>query len=135
MQGHAQGQGMYSELHDTTERNPITYLLTYVQISVHSADVKSVLRVFSIEVPAREKDDLKEEPIVIKLRKVRARILTGPSLCFTICTINRRAVPVTMVFKPIITRVFMSLSFCICTAKQSTAFRNIRRAIQFNTPT
>ena len=41
------------------------------QISVHAADVKSVLRVFSIEVPAREKDDLKEEPIVVKLRKVR----------------------------------------------------------------
>lgn len=44
--------------------------LTRLQISVHSADVKSVLRVFSIEVPAREKDDLKEEPIVVKLRKV-----------------------------------------------------------------
>ena len=32
--------------------------------------MKNVLRVFSIEVPAREKDDLKEEPIIIKLRKV-----------------------------------------------------------------
>ena len=41
------------------------------QISVHAADVKQVLRVFSIEVPAREKDDLKMEPIVVKLRKVR----------------------------------------------------------------
>jgi len=40
------------------------------QISVHSADVKNVLRVFSIEVPAREKDDLNEDPIVIRLRKV-----------------------------------------------------------------
>ena len=29
-----------------------------------------MLRVFSMEVPAREKDDLKEEPIVVKLRKV-----------------------------------------------------------------
>ena len=37
---------------------------------MHAADIKTVLRVFSIEVPAREKDDLKEEPIVIKLRKV-----------------------------------------------------------------
>jgi hypothetical protein len=37
---------------------------------VHSADVKGVLRVYSIEVPAREKDDLKEDPIVVKLRKV-----------------------------------------------------------------
>lgn len=40
------------------------------QISVHAADVKQVLRVYSIEVPAREKDDLKEDPIVVKLRKV-----------------------------------------------------------------
>ncbi len=40
------------------------------QILVHSADVENVLRVLSVEVPAREKDDLKEEPIVRKLRKV-----------------------------------------------------------------
>lgn len=33
--------------------------------------MKAVLRVYSMEVPAREKDDLKEEPIVVKLRKVR----------------------------------------------------------------
>lgn len=39
------------------------------KISVHAADVKQVLRVYSIEVPAREKDDLKEDPIVAKLRK------------------------------------------------------------------
>ncbi|KAF8183161.1 actin depolymerizing protein [Pholiota molesta] len=39
------------------------------KISVHSADVKNVLRVFSIEVPAREKDDLKEDPIIVRLRK------------------------------------------------------------------
>ncbi|KAG6919799.1 hypothetical protein DXG01_000300 [Tephrocybe rancida] len=39
------------------------------QISVHTADVKLVLRVYSIEVAAQEKDDLKEEPIVVKLRK------------------------------------------------------------------
>lgn len=39
------------------------------QISVHAADVKQVLRVYSIEVPARERDDLKEDPIVVKLRK------------------------------------------------------------------
>lgn len=39
------------------------------KISVHAADVKKVLRVYSIEVPAREKDDLKEDPIVVKLRK------------------------------------------------------------------
>lgn len=39
------------------------------KISVHAADVKQVLRVYSIEVPARERDDLKEDPIVVKLRK------------------------------------------------------------------
>jgi len=39
------------------------------KISVHSADVKEVLRVYSIEVAAREKDDVNEGPIVIKLRK------------------------------------------------------------------
>ncbi|KAJ3516494.1 hypothetical protein NLJ89_g1098 [Agrocybe chaxingu] len=38
-------------------------------ISVHSADVKNVLRVYSIEVAAREKDDLNEDPIVVRLRK------------------------------------------------------------------
>jgi len=37
---------------------------------VHAADVKSVFRVYSIDVAAREKDDLKEEPIVVRLRKV-----------------------------------------------------------------
>ncbi|ETW77951.1 hypothetical protein HETIRDRAFT_479102 [Heterobasidion irregulare TC 32-1] len=39
------------------------------KISVHAADVKTVLRVYSIEVAAREKDDLNEEPIVVRLRK------------------------------------------------------------------
>ncbi|CAL1699493.1 unnamed protein product [Somion occarium] len=39
------------------------------KVSVHTADVKQVLRTFSLEVPAREKDDLKYDPIVIKLRK------------------------------------------------------------------
>ena len=52
-------------MHDVLTRRAVE------QISVHSADVKSVLRVYSIEVPAREKDDLKEEPIIVKLRKVR----------------------------------------------------------------
>jgi len=39
------------------------------KISVHTADVKAVLRTYSIEVPAREKDDLKEDPIIVRLRK------------------------------------------------------------------
>lgn len=37
---------------------------------MHAADVKTVFRVYSIDVAAREKDDLKEEPIVVRLRKV-----------------------------------------------------------------
>lgn len=48
-----------------------TPLILFTKISVHAADVKAVLRVYSIEVPAREKDDLNEDPIVVKLRKVR----------------------------------------------------------------
>ncbi|KAG6854087.1 hypothetical protein C0991_010500 [Blastosporella zonata] len=42
------------------------------KISVQSADVKKVLNVFSTEVAAEEKDDLKEDPIIVKLRKVCA---------------------------------------------------------------
>ncbi|KAL6306371.1 actin depolymerizing protein [Sparassis latifolia] len=37
--------------------------------ALHSGDVKSVLHAYSIEVAARENDDLKEEPIVARLRK------------------------------------------------------------------
>ncbi|KAH9941602.1 actin depolymerizing protein [Epithele typhae] len=48
---------------------PNCKVMRKAKISVHSADVKSVFRVFSIEVPAREKDDLKQEPIVVRLRK------------------------------------------------------------------
>jgi len=39
------------------------------KISVHAADVKTVLRVYAIEVAAEKKEDLNEEPIVIRLRK------------------------------------------------------------------
>jgi len=39
------------------------------KISVHTADVKAVLRVYSIEVAAREREDLNEGPIVVRLRK------------------------------------------------------------------
>jgi len=46
-----------------------TKVMRKAKISVHSADVKSVLRVFSIEVAARERDDLKEDPIIVRLRK------------------------------------------------------------------
>lgn len=37
---------------------------------MHTANVKQVLRVYSIEVAARERDDLKEDPIISRLRKV-----------------------------------------------------------------
>jgi len=39
------------------------------KISVHTADVKTVLRVYAIEVAARERDDLNKGPIVVRLRK------------------------------------------------------------------
>ncbi|EEB98757.1 hypothetical protein MPER_01684, partial [Moniliophthora perniciosa FA553] len=48
---------------------PSCKVMRKAKISVHAADVKSVLRVYSIEVAAREKDDLNEEPIVVRLRK------------------------------------------------------------------
>ncbi|KAI0792387.1 actin depolymerizing protein [Abortiporus biennis] len=48
---------------------PNCKVMRKAKISVHTADVKQVLRVFSLEVPAREKDDLKLDPIIVKLRK------------------------------------------------------------------
>jgi hypothetical protein len=48
---------------------PNCKVMRKAKISVHTADVKTVLRVYSIEVAAREKDDLKEDPIVVRLRK------------------------------------------------------------------
>ncbi|TRM63595.1 hypothetical protein BD626DRAFT_547995 [Schizophyllum amplum] len=48
---------------------PECKVMRKAKISVHAADVKQVLRVYSIDVPAREKDDLNEEPIVKRLRK------------------------------------------------------------------
>ncbi|KAL4072493.1 hypothetical protein V8B97DRAFT_1917265 [Scleroderma yunnanense] len=44
-------------------------IMRKAKISVHTANVKEVLRVYSIEVAAREKDDLEEDPIVVRLRK------------------------------------------------------------------
>ncbi|KAI0258286.1 ADF-like domain-containing protein [Gloeopeniophorella convolvens] len=44
-------------------------IMRKAKISVHAADIKSVFRAYSIDVAAREKDDLKEEPIVVRLRK------------------------------------------------------------------
>jgi len=48
---------------------PNCRVMRRAKVSVHSADVKGVLRVYSIEVAAREKEDLKEEPIVLRMRK------------------------------------------------------------------
>jgi len=48
---------------------PNCKVMRKAKISVHTADVKNVLRVYSIEVAAREKDDLNEDSIVSKLRK------------------------------------------------------------------
>jgi len=48
---------------------PNCKVMRRAKISVHTADVKEVLRVHSIEVAAREKDDLNEDPIVTRLRK------------------------------------------------------------------
>jgi len=46
-----------------------TKVMRKAKISVHSADIMTVLGVFSIEVAATERDDLKEDPIIIRLRK------------------------------------------------------------------
>ncbi|GBE88744.1 hypothetical protein SCP_1401490 [Sparassis crispa] len=48
---------------------PQCKIMRKAKSSVHSGDVKSVLHAYSIEVAARENDDLKEEPIVARLRK------------------------------------------------------------------
>ncbi|GAA5842561.1 hypothetical protein JCM9279_003619 [Rhodotorula babjevae] len=44
-------------------------VLRKAKLSVHAADVKRVLSVYSLEVPANSLDDLAEEPIVVRLRK------------------------------------------------------------------
>jgi len=48
---------------------PQCKVMRKAKISVHAADVKTVLRVYSIEVAAEKKEDLNEEPIVKRLRK------------------------------------------------------------------
>ncbi|KAJ7485458.1 ADF-like domain-containing protein [Mycena latifolia] len=48
---------------------PQCKVMRKAKISVHAADVKGTLRVYSIEVAAREKDDLTEDLIVPRLRK------------------------------------------------------------------
>ncbi|KAJ8487675.1 hypothetical protein ONZ45_g14248 [Pleurotus djamor] len=69
------GTGGLTELREVLDDSKASF--AYVRISVHAADVKSVLRVYSIEVAAREKGDLDEDPIVIKLRKVNSSSATS----------------------------------------------------------
>lgn len=81
LQNHAEGQGRF--LASMIYRNICLKSLgtLNLQISVHAADVKTVLRVFSIEVAAEKKEDLNEEPIVKKLRKVRPSSRSAISTC------------------------------------------------------
>ncbi|GAA5899246.1 hypothetical protein JCM6882_009294 [Rhodosporidiobolus microsporus] len=48
---------------------PGVKVMRKAKLSVHAADVKNVLRVYSIDVPASSLDDLAEAPIVVRLRK------------------------------------------------------------------
>ncbi|EJU02394.1 actin depolymerizing protein [Dacryopinax primogenitus] len=48
---------------------PGTRVMRKAKVSVHAGDVKQVLRQYSIEVAARERGDLEEGPIVVRLRK------------------------------------------------------------------
>jgi hypothetical protein len=66
-QGHAESEGKFAECsQQQLSRSPFCHL----QVSVHAADVKRVLRAYSLDVPAKDKDDLKPEPIIVRLRKV-----------------------------------------------------------------
>jgi hypothetical protein len=40
------------------------------KLSVHLADVKAVLKSFAVEIPAENKDDLKEATVILKLQVV-----------------------------------------------------------------
>ncbi|GAO49277.1 actin depolymerizing protein [Saitoella complicata NRRL Y-17804] len=44
-------------------------IMRKARMGVHTANVKDVLRSFSIEVPAHNEDDLREKDIVVRLRK------------------------------------------------------------------
>jgi len=48
---------------------PQCKIMRKAKISVQAADVKAVLPAYSIDVPAQSTDDLKEDPIVTRLRK------------------------------------------------------------------
>ncbi|KZP15308.1 ADF-like domain-containing protein [Athelia psychrophila] len=44
-------------------------IMRKAKVSVHAADVKTVLRAYSIEADASKKEDLNEDPIILRLRK------------------------------------------------------------------
>ncbi|KAG6820268.1 hypothetical protein H0H93_003098 [Arthromyces matolae] len=69
LQGDEESKGVSSVLFPSLGMHMDSYCDPRSQISVHSADVKQVLRVYSMEVAPHDKDDLKEDPIVVKLRK------------------------------------------------------------------
>ncbi|KAK2464564.1 hypothetical protein APHAL10511_003422 [Amanita phalloides] len=48
---------------------PKCKIMRKAKMTVHLADVKRVLHAYSIEVAAQERDDLKEDPIIKRLRK------------------------------------------------------------------
>ena len=78
-------------------------MMRMLQVSVHSADVKGVICVYSLEVPARDKSDLEEDPIVIRLRKVRLFSVVF-SLADDSLTINRQAVHLMTVYRMVVLR-------------------------------
>ncbi|KAF8889691.1 hypothetical protein BD779DRAFT_1623030 [Infundibulicybe gibba] len=39
------------------------------KVSVHATNVKRAMPIYSLDVPARERDDLAEGPIIVRLRK------------------------------------------------------------------
>ncbi|KAF8637928.1 hypothetical protein AX17_002549 [Amanita inopinata Kibby_2008] len=57
---------------------PRCKVMRKAKMTVHLAFVKEVLRAYSIEVAAQEKDDLREDPIIVRLRKVRGSSLLLP---------------------------------------------------------
>jgi hypothetical protein len=67
MQSYEESKGLSMQ---SGNKDGASVLMFLGKISVHAADVKSVFRVYAIDVPAKEKDDLKEDPIVVRLRKV-----------------------------------------------------------------
>lgn len=102
---------------------------------MHAADVKNTLRVYSIEVAARERDDLNEDPIVVRLRKVRFTfrghlnlLLTRSSGITMVIRLYRREERVMMAFKPKCRNIFSDVSISMSTAIRLNKGCNFGRA-------